>query len=385
MSKINSSTIMLGFVAILFGLAGTYTLRQYLKQPPPPVIAPPVVQPPRKITVPLASRDIKPGAQISLDDIALYRLTRDEISKSIKVNVFMTNPDQIIGKIARKTISKDQPFLTEDFYPTGSRPGISNRIPAGARAITVMMDPVNALMGFAGPGQSVDVLFHYGQSSIINGQNPTDPRAGFYPPHLVFNPPKYRDYNGNAIGDSQFGSTQQGLQSATVTLVQDAEIMAIGRNSIPTESANRLVDDEKVPVTLAVSPRQAELLRVASGHGELSLTLRSPQDKSEVALLDPVTLNEIINVKNRTHEMVIHRGNSVSKLKFVGGSQIQRRNFVAQPAATTPDPASDTNQSPLPAINIVAPYPYLPYGLQVAPSTNQGSVSKPGEPRNPRP
>lgn len=355
-------------------------LRQYLNQPQVEKAEAPRPPVPRKIVVPLASRTIQPGTQISLDDIALYRMTRDEIRKSIKLSAFMTNPDQIIGKFARKLISKDQPFLTEDFYPDGNRPGIAQRIPAGARAITVMMDPTSALMGFAGPGQRVDVLFHYGKTSELSEEaTPGSDRQGYYPPHFVFNPPKLRDYYGRGLnGNHASGgaNADQGLQSATVTLVQDAEIMAIGQNSIPTQTANGLADDEQVPVTLAVSPRQAELLRVAGGHGELSLTLRSPSDQTEVALLDPVTLDEIISVKQRNHEMVIHRGKNVSTLNFAGGSRILRKNFNPQVLTdVTSDPTD--RQSPLPAINIVAPYSLWPYKSEFPAKPAAGSGTKP--------
>ena len=89
--KLDSSTIMLGFIAILFGLAGTYALRQYLQEePPPPVVEAPAPRPPQKVTVPLASRDIQAGTKISMDDVALYKMTREEMKKTIKAQSFMT-------------------------------------------------------------------------------------------------------------------------------------------------------------------------------------------------------------------------------------------------------------------------------------------------------
>lgn len=368
--KLDSSTIMLGFIAILFGLGGTYALRQYLQQEPPPVAeAPAPPRPPQKLTVPLASRNIRPGTKITLDDVALYKMTREEIKKTLKVQSFMTNPDQILGKLVLNPIKKGKTFNTEDFYPQGSGPGIAKRIPPGLRAITIMMEPTGALIGFAGPGQHVDVLFHYGEegsvagnAGAVNGANGANNGNTFFPAHHLFNPPRNRDYFGNTLGGSGSGlGTSRALQNATVTLVQDAEIMALGRDSTPNTAARGLPQTEKIPVTLAVTPRDAEVLRVASGHGELSLTMRAPKDARHVALADPVTLEEIINVRKESHQMVIHRGKSVSRLNFGGGSVIESRAYGAQQAGNAPDKKQDAQQNQTPALNVVAPFPYWLY------------------------
>ena len=70
---------MLAFFAILFGLAGTYVLRVYRREPPAVVAPPPPEKKIVRITVPLASRDIASGTQITLDDVALYKMTREEM------------------------------------------------------------------------------------------------------------------------------------------------------------------------------------------------------------------------------------------------------------------------------------------------------------------
>jgi len=376
MQKFDSTTILLGFIAILFGLAGTYVLRQYLRQPPPPAVAVPAPpRPPQKITIPLASQ-------------ALFRMTREEVKNSIKAHAFMTNPDQILGKLVMNPIKKGKTFNTQDFYPPGTSPGIAKRIPPGSRAITILMEPTGAMIGFAGSGQHVDVLFHYGQTGSVSGVaigvNNEQTTGGFVPPHHQFNPPRNRDYFGNTIGaGGGIGTAGSALQNATVTLVQDAEIMAIGNDSTPTTVAKGIAENLKIPVTLVVTPHEAELLRVAAGHGELSMTLRSPGDGKQVKLPDPVTLAEIINVNQRTHQMIVHRGRSVSRLNFSGDKTIESKIFGSPTQTAKDDNSTSPNspngpnaqQSPLPAINIVSPYPYWAYpqpGIPGAPpSPNQ--------------
>ncbi|TWU06075.1 Flp pilus assembly protein CpaB [Stieleria varia] len=342
-SKINSGTILLGFFAILVGLIGTYTVRLALAAPP--VVQqepPPPPKPPARTTVPLASRDIAAGTTITLDDIALYRLTQDEIKESIKVKSFMTNPDQIIGKVLSSDLKRNDPFDTRHLLPAGKVPGVAGRLTPGLRAVTVAMTPDNALLGFAGPGQRVDVLFHYGAGDesvgAAAGTDVSD--LGFRPGHHDFNAPRRRDYHGNTIGGGAGGLGSSEFQNATSTLIQDAEILALGHQSTPTDLASPIEGEEQVRVTLAVTPRQAEMLRVASGHGTLSLTMRSPEDEEKLALVDPVTLDHILAVDNTVHVMEIYRGQRLSKVQFGSDHSIRTRVFD-EPEAV----AEKTNQA----------------------------------------
>jgi hypothetical protein len=199
--------------------------------------------------------------------------------------------------------------------------------------------------------------------------------------HHDFNPPRRRDYYGNTIGSGGgagltelFGET---LQDATTTLVQGVEIMAMGRQSVPIDAAMSLPDEETVTVTLAVNPRQAELLNVAKGHGRLSLTLRGSSDSEHVELLDPVTIDEIMHGEQKTHQMEIYRGKQLTRLHFDGDKVLRRRVFDDGPAI-----ADDTPQSPLPTGYPPLPMPvpaFVPYWLP--PEISAGHVpsgSSPG-------
>lgn len=329
--QLNSQTILLGFFAVVIGLAGTYAVRVSMAKEPAVVQQPPPRKPPALLTVPLASRDIPAGSEISLDDIALYRMTKDEIKKTVKVSTFMVNPTQIIGKVVKVNIKRNGAFDTKDLMPSGKIPGVSRRLKPGLRAVTVPMTPSGALIGFATPGQRVDVLFHYGQSgeaTVGNATNNDKSGKGFHPGHHDFNPPRRRDYYGNTIGAGGGGlGLDSQLQNATSTIIQDAEILAIDSQSTPTDLATPITDQERVRVTLAVAPRQAELLRVATGHGQLSLTLRSPHDGGHVHLEAPVTLDHILSVSSEVQVMEVYRGSSLSKVRFGTNQSIKKRVF----------------------------------------------------------
>jgi len=304
--KVNSGTILLAFFAVAAGLIGVHFYREANR--PKPVVAPPQVAKkttPKGMIVPMVSRTLKPGQTISKDDVALVKLTREQMDSNGLSKAFMSKPDQIIGKTVKRELRRGSTFDTRDFYPVGQGPGIVGRVKPGQRAITVDMLPTNALVGFAGAGQSVDVLFHYGQFEDESNNNALAPGSNRGP----------RRRNDNI---------PMALRSATATLIQGAEILAFNQQTVPVDETRGLPLDQRVLVTLSVFPREAELLRMASGHGELSLTLRSPSDKENVPTVTPRTVDEIIDVRNNVQEMEIYRGGKVSRLQFQGGTVIKR-------------------------------------------------------------
>lgn len=283
------------------GLVGVHFYREATRpapvQPQPKQVA---EKPTPKLMVPMVSRTLTPGQTVSMDDVALVRLSREQMEKAGITKAFMSKPEQIIGKTVKRELRRGATFDTRDFYPTGQGPGIAHRLKPGLRAITVAMLPTNALIGFAGAGQSVDVLFHYGHGDVsVSGSEGSN---------LIRS-------NRNFPAD---------LRAATSTLIQDAEILAFNKQTNEVAETKNVPLDERVLVTLAVFPREAELLRLATGHGELSLTLRSPSDNESVPTVSPRTLDEIIQVKNDVRQMEIFRGKQVSRLQFDRGTIIKK-------------------------------------------------------------
>ena len=312
--KINSGTILIAFFAILAGMVGAYAYRQ-LNRPQPVVEAapPPPLPKARSMIVPMVSRTLKPGQEISKDDVALVRLTTTQLDEmGLTGKAFMTRADQIIGKRVKDELRRGSTFDTRDFYPPGQGPGIAHRLKPGLRAVTVSMSPINALLGFAGAGQNVDVLFHYTHGS--GGGNTEDSRnlpeatvTGYVPSRR-----RNRGSNSNVYG-------------ATATLVQGAEILALNHLSSPTDQSSGISPEQETLVTLAVYPREAEMLRVADQHGDLSLSLRNPTDNDPVPLVDPRTVDEIIDVRSGVREMEIYRGKALSRMQFASKGGVNRR------------------------------------------------------------
>jgi len=69
-------------------------------------------------------------------------LTREEMKEHGIKRVFMSNPDQIIGKTVAVDLKRGSTFDTKDFYAPGTGPGIADKLQPGQRAVTI---EVNAL------------------------------------------------------------------------------------------------------------------------------------------------------------------------------------------------------------------------------------------------
>lgn len=313
MTKINSGTILLGFLAVLFGLIGTWAIREYSRKPSAPEPQP-VAESPR-VLVPMASRTMEDGHRIKVDDVALVKMTRKQLKEQgIDKKAFITNSAQIIGKTVKSGIRRGETFDTREFYPEGTGPGIANRLKPGQRAVTVSLTPTNALMGFAGAGQQVDVLFHYGEQRKVANE----------------------DNEPQSTPDTNKSNPLKRFQSATVTLVQNAEILALGNSVVPTDDANGISSDQRVLVTLAVNPADAEAIRVADGNGELSLTLRGPDDRLAIADLgEPRVLSEIIEIDSGVRQMEIYRGTQLTRVEFDANSTFEKSFANSRPLTPT--------------------------------------------------
>ncbi|MCA8999359.1 MAG: Flp pilus assembly protein CpaB, partial [Planctomycetaceae bacterium] len=150
----------------------------------------------------------------------------------------------IMGRTLQIAVEKGEVFMPELLYPEGMGPDIAERLSPGYRAVTVPIENIGAVHGFARPGSIVDILFR-------------------------------------ADAESE-------RPEMTLTLLERIEVLAINTSLLP--NAQIALDNDKGTVTLSVTPQQAKVLKVVEGRGELSLTLRNPDDTLELA---PFELGEV--------------------------------------------------------------------------------------------
>lgn len=233
MARISSGTMTVVIVAILIGLGGAVVVRQQLAQPRT-VMLPDVSSEPQSVVVPTAAMDLQPGQTLTINEIALLPISPQRFPDSRYAKVqYMRSADQISGRRLRKALKKGDAFVPEDFYASSAGPQIVERLQPGYRAVTVPIENVGAVQGFAGPGSLVDVLFR----SRPEGDRP----------------------------------------EVTLTLLERVEVLAVDANVVPGQQV-AIEAGGTGTVTLAVTPQQAKILKVVESRGELSLTLRGDTD-----------------------------------------------------------------------------------------------------------
>lgn len=154
---------------------------------------------------------------------------------------------KIIGAPVMTRIEAGQPLLWSDLSADNRR-NLSSLVLNGKRAMTINVDGASSFSGLLEPGDRVDILY----TEEVE------------------------------VGDDQGHRTS--------TLLQNLLVLATGNN---TGGVSKLdaKKDRVGQVTLAVTPKEAQVLTIAEERGSLALSLRNPDDIINVEGL-PVTRNE---------------------------------------------------------------------------------------------
>jgi pilus assembly protein CpaB len=144
-----------------------------------------------------------------------------------------TRITSVVGRIARVSMIPGEPVLPGKLAPVNATGGLSSTIQTGKRAITVKVNEVIAVAGFALPGSYVDVL--------VSGKDSND-------------------------------------LSFARTVLSRIKVLAVAQETAADPGKPKVVN----AVTLELTPLEAEKLDLARNIGKLSLVLRNELDTSEI-------------------------------------------------------------------------------------------------------
>ena len=223
----NVRAIVMLLVAALAGLAAVVLASRWMMQQSSGSVT--------KVVV--AATDINLGQRLAPEFVKAVDWPRDSLPPGA-----LTDQKLIDGRVTKSSVMRGEPILESKLTPIGTRGGLSAVIADGKRAITVRVNDVVGVAGFALPGSFVDI--------IVNTQKDTNKGE----------------------------NNSQNEQSISKIVLEKILVLAIAQEGNRDETKPKVVN----AVTLEVSPEEAEKLDLARSVGTLSLVLRNQIDPHPV-------------------------------------------------------------------------------------------------------
>ncbi|MYN03072.1 Flp pilus assembly protein CpaB [Pseudoduganella sp. DS3] len=179
--------------------------------------------------VAVAQVDISLGARITPDMVRLV-----DWPASVQPPGAIKDDKLLESRVAKSSITRGEPILEAKLAPPGTQGGLSAVVAEGKRAMTVRVNDVVGVAGFALPGNYVDIL--------VNTQE-EGPRANKDP-------------------------------TISKIVLERILVLAVAQESSRDDTKPKVVN----AVTLELTPDQVEKLDLARSVGSLSLVLRNQVD-----------------------------------------------------------------------------------------------------------
>jgi pilus assembly protein CpaB len=179
----------------------------------------------------VAAGDISLGQRLAPEMFKLAEWPAGSVPKGA-----FTDPQKLDGRVLKSNLLMGEPVSEAKLAPSGTLGGLSALITEGKRAITVRVNDVIGVAGFALPGNYVDI--------IVSTQKEVAPNSSA------------REQNISKI------------------VLERILVLAVAQEVNRDETKPKVVN----AVTLEVTPEQAEKLDLARSVGTLSLALRNQVD-----------------------------------------------------------------------------------------------------------
>lgn len=199
--------------------------------------------------VAVALVDISLGARLSPEMVRMV----DWPSSAMPPGAF-TDAKLVETRVSRTSIQRGEPIMEGKLAPPGTQGGLSAVVADGKRAMTVRVNDVVGVAGFALPGNFVDILVNTQEEGAKNNAN--------------------KDLSISKI------------------VLERILVLAVAQESSRDETKPKVVN----AVTLELTPDQAEKLDLARSVGTLSLVLRNQIDPKPVNT-EGATKTTLLDVK----------------------------------------------------------------------------------------
>lgn len=201
----------------------------------------------RASPIAVATTDIPMGSMLSPEMVRLAPWPEEA-----KPDGAVSDLATLRNRVLVAAVQKGEPIVARRLAPEGSKGGLTAIVPPGKRAITVRVNDVVGVAGFALPGTYVDVLVN-----------------------------------------TQVGPEGGGKQESISKIVLERILVLAVAQDVERDATKPQVSNA---VTLEVTPEQAEILDLARSVGALSLVLRN-QTEIKSAGTSGVTKDELLGLR----------------------------------------------------------------------------------------
>ncbi|MBI5278019.1 MAG: Flp pilus assembly protein CpaB [Burkholderiales bacterium] len=177
----------------------------------------------KKVVV--AVRDLEVGTRLRPD---MLQVAEWPLTTSLKES--FSAPSEVDGRVINQQVLRGEPILSARLAAPGEKGGLSAVLEQGKRAITVKVNEIVGVAGFALPGNYVDVMVN---------------------------------------------TPDESNRPVSKIVLERILVLAVAQDVSTGDNKPRVVN----AVTLEVTPQQAEQIDLARSIGQLSLVLRSQVDK----------------------------------------------------------------------------------------------------------
>ncbi len=255
-----SRNLVLTVLALFFAIGAFILARAWLSNQPTavPVTAAP---PPVAHQVLIAKGQLPLGQILKPSDLAWQAWPEGDVNDSYIIQGAKA-PTDFAGWVVRSPLGRGEPVTMDKIVAPGDRGFFAAVLRTGMRAVSIAVDATSGIAGFVFPGDQVDILLTH----TLPAEESTQPHK------------------------------------ATETILRDVRVLAIDQRVSNKPSEPVLVHN----VTVEVTPKQSEMIAVATAMGKLSLSLRSiarAEDDEEAApATDPLPM-PIADRKNQTYTL----------------------------------------------------------------------------------
>jgi pilus assembly protein CpaB len=236
-----ASLIFLTLFGLVAAVCAAVLVRTVLSRPAPNIA---VASGDSEVTLLIAAKPLK--AMTVVDAAAI---TTKTVRKSELPAGSMTNSVQVVGKVLTRPMVEGEVFAPSCFANEGLGLYLAAALPRGKRAFSITLRDHTSMAGILYPGSVVDV--------IVSLQAEGEARSGVSTTLLQ-------------------GIQVIGIGSQTVASDQEFKDKNPGALATKGQTNHRMV-------TLLVTPKQAEILQLATEYGTVALTMRNPLDDLQVA------------------------------------------------------------------------------------------------------